>query len=80
MPSSVSLAEAAALPVVAQTSLEALIDQCPVREGSTVLVTGGGSSCGHHALAIAKALGAKVIATCGKNSEDFCKVSNQCDI
>lgn len=62
-PKSISLVEAAALPLVALTAWEGLITYANVQKGQTVLVHGGTGGVGHLAVQIAKWLGAKVFAT-----------------
>lgn len=62
-PRSLSLREAAALPLVTITAWEGLIDRARLRPGDTVLIQGGTGGVGHVAVQIAKAHGAKVFAT-----------------
>lgn len=62
-PDNLSMREAAALPLVAVTAWEGLVDRANVRAGQTVLVHGGAGGVGHVAVQIAAALGAKVFAT-----------------
>ena len=64
-PASLSFAEAASLPVAACTALQALRDLSKVSSGANVLILGGAGGVGHFAVQIAKALGAKISATCG---------------
>lgn len=61
-PKSLSMREAAALPLVGITAYEGLI-RAGVGEGQKVLVHGGTGGVGHVALQIAQALGAKVYST-----------------
>lgn len=63
-PKTVSLTEAAALPLVAITAWEGLVTYANIKAGDTVLIHGGTGGVGHIALQLAKALGAKVYATC----------------
>lgn len=56
-------AEAATLPLVLVTAMHAVKGQGGVQEGSKVLVQAGASGSGSMAIQVAKALGAKVIAT-----------------
>lgn len=75
-PTSIPLAEAGVLPLVALTGLEAyLFAEAPWTAGNkTVLVLGGSGGTGHAGVQLAKALGAgRVIATCGTSHVDFCK-------
>jgi len=62
-PQSLTMAEAAALPLVSITAWEGLIDRAKVRPGQTVLVYGGTGGVGHIAIQLAKWAGAKVYAT-----------------
>ncbi len=62
-PTSLSMREAAALPLVTITAWEGLVDRANVRTGHTVLVHGGAGGVGHIAIQIAKAHGATVYAT-----------------
>lgn len=61
-PKSLSMREAAALPLVGITAYEGLT-RASVSEGQTVLVQGGAGGVGHIALQIAKHFGADVTAT-----------------
>ena len=61
-PTSLSMREAAALPLVGITAYEGLT-RAGVGEGQTVLVQGGAGGVGHVAVQIAKQLGATVSAT-----------------
>lgn len=62
-PANLSMREAAALPLVAITAWEGLVDRAQTRPGQKVLVHGGAGGVGHVAVQIAKALGAEVFAT-----------------
>lgn len=62
-PASLSMAEAAALPLVTITAWEALIDRARVQPGDKVLIHAGAGGVGHVAVQIAKAAGAIVHAT-----------------
>ena len=62
-PKSLSMREAAALPLVTITAWEGLVDRANVRAGATVLVHAGAGGVGHVAIQIAKARGATVYAT-----------------
>ena len=61
-PASLTLREAAALPLVTITAWEGL-DRAGLREGQSVLVHGGAGGVGHVAIQLAKARGAEVSAT-----------------
>lgn len=62
-PQRLSMAEAAALPLVTITAWEGLHDRAKLAAGETVLVHGGAGGVGHVAIQLAKAKGAKVCAT-----------------
>lgn len=62
-PASLSMREAAALPLVVITAWEGLIDRAQVRPGHKVLIHGGAGGIGHVAVQIARARGADVFAT-----------------
>jgi NADPH2:quinone reductase len=64
-PRRLSFAEAAALPLVAITAWEALVDRLRVKPGQNVLIYGATGGVGHIALQIARWLGARVHATAG---------------
>jgi NADPH:quinone reductase-like Zn-dependent oxidoreductase len=73
MPKSLTYVEAAAVPIVAMTAWQALIDTAKLQSGQTVLVHGGSGGVGSFAIQIAKARGAKVIATASTANQDFLK-------
>lgn len=62
-PASLSMREAAALPLVSITAWEGLIDRAKVSKGETVLIHSGAGGVGHMAVQIAKAYGADVYTT-----------------
>jgi NADPH:quinone reductase-like Zn-dependent oxidoreductase len=62
-PARLDMRQAAALPLVAITAWEGLVDRARVREGMDVLVHGGAGGIGHVAIQIARAHGARVFAT-----------------
>jgi NADPH:quinone reductase-like Zn-dependent oxidoreductase len=62
-PKTLTLRQAAALPLAIITSWEGLVDRASVRPGQTVLVHAGAGGVGYAAVQIALALGAKVFAT-----------------
>jgi NADPH:quinone reductase len=62
-PTSLSMREAAALPLIFITAWEGLVDRAAVRANQTVLVHGGAGGVGHIAVQLAKTLGATVFAT-----------------
>ena len=61
--------EAAALPLVSLTAWHMLITRARLRPDETVLVLGAGSGVGSAAIQIAKAMGARVIATAGSEAK-----------
>ncbi len=63
-PSTLSFAEAAAVPVSGVAALQAVRDQARVRAGQRVLVIGAGGGVGTFAVQIAKASGAHVTGAC----------------
>ncbi|GGD16535.1 zinc-dependent alcohol dehydrogenase family protein [Aquisalinus flavus] len=62
-PESLSCREAAALPLVAITAWEALVDRAKVQPGERVLVHGGAGGVGHIGVQLARAMGAIVHTT-----------------
>lgn len=62
-PVSLSMREAAALPLVVITAWEGLVDRARVHGGQRVLVHGGAGGIGHAAVQLARARGAEVFAT-----------------
>ncbi len=72
-PKSLTFVEAAAVPVVAETAWQALIDTAKLGAGETVLIHGGSGGVGSFAIQIAKARGAKVIATASTRNQDLLK-------
>jgi NADPH:quinone reductase-like Zn-dependent oxidoreductase len=62
-PKNINFVEAAAVPLAATTAWQALIDDAKIEKGQTVLIHGGSGGVGSFAIQIAKARGAKVIAT-----------------
>lgn len=63
--------QAAALPVVALTAWQALVDTANVRPGQRVLIHAAADGVGHVAVQIAKARGAYVIGTASAPKHDF---------
>jgi NADPH:quinone reductase-like Zn-dependent oxidoreductase len=57
----------------ASTAWKALIEAAKLSVGQTVLIHGGSGGVGHFAIQIAKARGAKVIATASTANQDFLK-------
>jgi NADPH:quinone reductase-like Zn-dependent oxidoreductase len=72
-PKSLTYVEAAAVPIVAMTAWQALVNTAKLNAGQTVLIHGGSGGVGSFAIQIAKARGAKVIATASTRNQDFLK-------
>ncbi|MDQ3313234.1 MAG: NADP-dependent oxidoreductase [Verrucomicrobiota bacterium] len=70
-PKGLSHEGAAAMPVAAATAWQALIEIANVSQGQTVLIHGGSGGVGVFAIQIAKARGAKVIATASAANQEF---------
>jgi NADPH:quinone reductase-like Zn-dependent oxidoreductase len=62
-PASLSMREAAALPLTTVTAWEGMVDRAKVHSGQKVLVHAGAGGVGHIAVQLAKAFGAEVFAT-----------------
>lgn len=62
-PGTLTMREAAALPLILITAWEGLVDRAQVGAGQTVLVHGGAGGVGHIAVQLARARGARVFAT-----------------
>jgi NADPH:quinone reductase-like Zn-dependent oxidoreductase len=72
-PKSLTFVEAAAVPIVALTAWQALVDTAKLTAGQTVLIHGGSGGVGSFAIQIAKVRGAKVIATASASNQDLLK-------
>ena len=72
-PKSVTFTEAAAVPLAALTAWQALIDIGKIDKGQTALIHGGSGGVGSFAIQIAKAHGARVIATASTRNQDLLK-------
>jgi NADPH:quinone reductase-like Zn-dependent oxidoreductase len=70
-PSSIDFEHAAAVPLAATTAWEALIEKAGLSAGQTVLIHGGSGGVGTFAVQIAKARGAKVVATASTANQDL---------
>lgn len=70
-PNNISFEEASAVPLAATTAWQALFDTANLQAGQTVLIFGGSGGVGHFAIQLAKARGAKVIATASTEHQDF---------
>src|SRR4051794_34632570 len=69
-PKSISLADAAAMPMVALTAWQALFDDAGLTAGQRVLINGAGGAVGDYAVQLAKRAGAHVIATASPRSAE----------
>jgi len=69
-PTSIPLADAAALPSVALTAWQALVDDGGLQAGQRLLIVGAGGVVGKYAIQLAKRLGALVVATASPRSAD----------
>ena len=70
-PATLSMRQAAALPLVAITAYEALVEKMNVKDGDHVLIHGATGGVGHIAIQLAKVLGATVTATHGASSAEL---------
>ncbi len=68
-PAGLSYEQAAAIPLAALTAYRALVTKAQVQRGETVLVTGIGGGVSTFAAAIARKLGARVLATSGSDAK-----------
>jgi NADPH2:quinone reductase len=68
-PKKLDMYSSAALPLVAETAWEGLINKANIKAGQTVLVHGGTGGVGHVAIQLAKVYGAKVFATVSDNNK-----------
>ena len=72
-PSTITFEQAAAVPAAGSTAWTALVETGNLMAGQTVLIHGGSGGVGHFAIQIAKARGAKVIATASSANQDLLK-------
>jgi NADPH:quinone reductase-like Zn-dependent oxidoreductase len=72
-PESLNYVEAAAVPGVALTAWQALVDTAKLSAGQTVLIHGASGGVGTFAIQIAKTRGAKVLATASTRNQDLLK-------
>lgn len=70
-PKSLNFVEAAAVPMGALTAWQALVDVAKLQPGQTILIHGGSGGVGAFAVQIAKARGARVIATASTANQDL---------
>lgn len=69
-PARLSHVEAAAIPIAGGTAYEAIVRRLRVQLGETVLIHGGAGGVGSFAVQLAKAAGARVIATAGPENQE----------
>ena len=72
-PRSLSFIEAAAVPMGALTAWQALVDVAQLKAGQTILIHGGSGGVGSFAVQIAKARGARILATASTANQDLLK-------
>ena len=72
-PKALPYEQAAAVPAAGSTAWKALVETANLSAGQTVLIHGGSGGVGHFAIQIAKARGARVIATASTANQDFLK-------
>ena len=70
-PDNLSHVEAASVPLAALTAWQGMLDHGHLQSGERVLIHGAAGGVGHFAVQIAKAKGAWVAATCGKDDMAF---------
>jgi NADPH2:quinone reductase len=69
-PASLSHEEAAAVPLAGGTAYEAIVRRLAVQVGETVLIHGGAGGVGSFAVQIARAAGARVLASAGPDNQE----------
>src|SRR5947208_16879311 len=72
-PKSLNFVESAAVPMGALTAWQALVDVAKLQPGQTILIHGGSGGVGNFAVQIAKARGARVIATAYTANQELIK-------
>ncbi len=72
-PKSLNFVEAASVPMGALTAWQALVDVAKLQAGQTILIHGGSGGVGSFAVQIARARGARVIATASTANQDLLK-------
>jgi NADPH:quinone reductase-like Zn-dependent oxidoreductase len=70
-PASLSMAEAASVPLVALTAWQALVERANLQPGQKVLIHAGSGGVGTYAIQLAKHLGATVATTTGSSNVDW---------
>lgn len=72
-PKTVNFEQAAGLPLVGASAVQALEDHIKLQSGQKILIHGGAGGIGHIAIQLAKALGAYVATTVSTEDVDFAK-------
>ena len=72
-PKSLNFGEAASVPMGALTAWQSLVDVAKLQPGQTILIHGGSGGVGSFAVQIAKARGARVIATASTANQNLLK-------
>ncbi len=72
-PKNVNFEEAAALPLVGSSAIQALEEHIKLQKGQKILIHGGAGGIGHIAVQLAKHLGAYVATTVGTDDIEFAK-------
>lgn len=70
-PKRIGFDEAASIPLAGGTAYEAIVRRLNVKVGDTVLILGGAGGVGSFAVQIAKAAGARVLASAGPSNQDL---------
>jgi NADPH2:quinone reductase len=70
-PKTIGFDEAASIPLAGGTAYEAIVRRLNVKVGDTVLILGGAGGVGSFAVQIAKAAGARVLASAGPSNQDL---------
>jgi len=70
-PASLSMAEAASVPLVALTAWQALVERANLQRGQKVLIHAGSGGVGTYAIQLAKHLGATVATTTGTSNVEW---------
>ncbi len=72
IPESMSIQDAAAMPLAGTTALQSLRDHGHIKRGQTVLINGASGGVGMFAVQIAKHYGCHVDAIAGSRNKEFC--------
>lgn len=72
-PKTINFEQAAALPLVGSSAVQALEEHIKLQSGQKILIHGGAGGIGHMAIQLAKALGAYVATTVNTEDVDFAK-------